>query len=336
MSRKEWNVYLKEYAKANHKKVGIQIANTVVPYVALLLSILYMGSKGVSFFILFPLSVVAAGLMVRIFIFFHDCTHQSYVATGKGNDILGNIFGMMVFTPYEAWKKEHSIHHGAVGNLDQRGVGDIWTLTIDEYEASSKLRRFTYRLFRHPAFLFTIAPVFLFIVLQRFPKKTANKKERKNYLIVNSILLIYSVVLSLAFGWQVYVAYQVLIIAMASTAGVWLFYVQHQFEDVYWESSEEWDLVEAALRGSTFYKLPIVFEWVSGYIGYHHIHHLNARIPNYNLKACYKSSTRLQDTKTVLFFESFKLGMLQFYDNHNKKLITYKQLKNMRRRNAVS
>lgn len=330
MSRKEWNESLKTYAKPNHNKVTLQLLNTVIPYIVLLGTILYLSSIGTSFLLLLPLSIGAAAMMVRIFIFFHDCTHQSFVASSKGNAFFGKILGFLVFTPYEAWKKEHSIHHSSVGNLDKRGVGDIWTLTIEEYEASSKAKRFIYRLFRNPAFLFSIAPVFLFVVLQRIPKKDASKKEVKNTILTNVALIIYSVVLSLLFGWQTYVLYQTLIIATASAAGVWLFYVQHQFEEVYWESSKEWDLVDAALKGSTFYKLPIVFEWVSGYIGYHHIHHLNARVPNYNLKACYKSIKPLQNTKTVTLFESFRLGALHFYDEKRKVMITYKQLKKQR------
>jgi omega-6 fatty acid desaturase (delta-12 desaturase) len=336
MSRKEWNNYLKDYAKADHKKVMLQMFNTVIPYMLLLVSIFYLGSQGTRFMILLPMSIVAAALMVRTFIFFHDCTHQSYVSTSKGNQLLGNFFGVLVFTPYEPWKKEHNIHHGTVGNLDERGVGDIWTMTSKEYEEATKFDQLIYRIFRNPAFLFTIAPVFLFTVLQRFPKKTATKKERRNYTLVNSILLVYAVTFSLLFGWQVFFTYQILIIAMASTTGVWMFYVQHQFEEVYWEGASDWDLVDAALEGSTFYKLPAILEWISGYIGYHHIHHLNARIPNYNLKACYDSSTKLQDTKTVYFLESFKLAFLFIYNENVKRMMTYKAYKAYKTNKAIN
>jgi len=333
MSRKEWNIYLKDYAKANHNKVIIQMLNTVLPYMLILVSIFYLGSQGVKFVILLPMSIVAAALMVRTFIFFHDCTHQSYLSSSKGNQILGNFLGILVFTPYEAWKKEHNIHHGTVGNLDEKGVGDIWTMTLTEYEAAPKFNKLIYRIFRNPAFLFTIAPVFLFTVLQRFPKKTATKKERSNYLQVNTILLVYATSFSLLFGWQVFITYQLLVLTMAASAGVWLFYVQHQFEEVYWEGKEDWDLVDAALEGSSFYKLPGILEWISGYIGYHHIHHLNARIPNYNLKACYNSNIKLQDTKTVRFFESFKLAFLFIYNENIKRMMTYKTYKSYKAQN---
>lgn len=327
MTSKEWQQSLKAYAKADHRKVTIQLLNTVLPYIGLLGIIFYLGSIGVSFWILGPLSIIASALMVRIFIFFHDCTHQSFVRKTKGNDRIGKILGFFVFTAYEPWKKEHSIHHGAVGNLQRRGVGDVWTLTSKEYEASSHFRRFIYRLFRNPAFLFILAPVFLFVVLQRIPKTSSKKKEKKNIWMTNGALLAYGIIMSLIFGWQTFVLYQLLIITIASSAGVWLFYVQHQFEDVYWANSDEWNLADAALQGSTYYKLPALFEWVSGYIGYHHIHHLNARIPNYNLKACYNNIPELQKTKTVTLKDSFKLAALEIYDEKRQKLVSYRTYK---------
>ncbi|MDF1616762.1 fatty acid desaturase [Petrocella sp. FN5] len=333
MSRKEWNIYLKDYAKADHKKVILQMLNTVLPYILILVSIFYLASQGTKFIILFPMSIVASALMVRTFIFFHDCTHQSYIGNSKGNQGLGNFLGILVFTPYEAWKKEHNIHHGTVGNLDEKGVGDIWTMTSKEYEAASKFDKMIYRIFRNPAFLFTIAPIFLFTVLQRIPKKTATKKERKNYVLVNSILLVYALTLSFLFGWQVFITYQLLILGMAASVGVWLFYVQHQFEEVYWAGKEDWDLVDAALEGSSYYKLPAILEWISGYIGYHHIHHLNARIPNYNLKACYKSNVKLQGNKTVRFIESFKLAFLFIYNENEKRMMSYKTYKSYKAQN---
>lgn len=329
MSQKEWNQSLKAYAAPSYRKALIQLINTVLPYLAVMGTIFYLGSLGAGFMVLGPLSVLAAGFMVRIFILFHDCTHQSFVKKGKENDAIGKILGILVFTAYEPWKKEHSIHHGAVGNLERRGVGDIWTMTIEEYQTSSLYKRFLYRLFRHPAFLFTVAPVFLFTILQRIPKKSATKKEVKNIWFTNLLLILMGVGLSAVFGWKTVVLYQVLTVAIASSAGVWLFYVQHQFEEVYWEKGEEWDLAEAALKGSTFYKLPLVFEWISGYIGYHHIHHLNARIPNYNLKSCYREIHELQNIKTVTLLESFKLAALEFYDEKRKRLITYRQYREL-------
>lgn len=331
MTNTDWRKLLKPYAKANHKIVAWQIVNTVIPYLLLLGGIMYAGSMGVSFLWLFIPAIVAAGLMVRIFIFFHDCTHGSFTSSKRWNDILGNIFGFMVFTPYTQWKVEHSLHHSTVGNLDERGIGDIWTMTTEEYESRGFWMKAWYRLFRHPAFLFTIAPVFKFVVLQRVPTNYTGKTERWNYRKLNVALALYSGVMVYLFGWQTYLLYQLFIIAIASAAGLWLFYVQHQFEEVYWASQENWDLTEAALMGSTYYKLPPILEWFTGYIGYHHIHHLNARIPNYHLKACYDAIPALQAGKTVTISESLHLSLLSLYDKGTERLISFGQYRKLQR-----
>lgn len=330
MNRKEWQQKLKPFASSNRRSVTWQILNTVVPYIALLMGIFYLSSRGVSFLVLMVPSIVAAGLMVRIFIFFHDCTHGSFVSSKKWNDFYGNLFSFFAFTPYIQWKVEHSRHHSTVGNLDERGIGDIWTMTTEEFEGSSFGMKVWYRLFRHPAFLFTIAPVFKFVVLQRFPKNLSGAQEKSNYRKLNIALAIYSVAMVVLFGWKTYLLYQLFVVAIASSAGLWLFYVQHQFEDVYWAEEGEWDLLEAALQGSTYYKLPGILEWFTGYIGYHHIHHLNARIPNYQLKACYNQIPELRVGKTVTIGESLHLAFLTFYDKSTQKLITYRQYKALR------
>lgn len=330
MNKKEWQARLKPFAQADHKKVIWQIINTLVPYVALLLGIFYAGSLGVGFLWLILPTVIAAGLMVRIFIFFHDCTHGSFTASHQWNDFLGNIFSFFVFTPYVHWKVEHSRHHSTVGNLDARGMGDIWTMTTEEYEAKGFWMKVWYKLFRHPAFLFTVAPVFKFIILQRFPKNYSGKEEKRNYQLLNLSLTVYSILMVFLFGWQSFLLYQTLVVAIASSAGLWLFYVQHQFEEVYWAQQQEWDLLDAALKGSTYYQLPRVLEWFTGYIGYHHIHHLNARIPNYHLKDCYQLIPELQNGKTVTLAKSLHLAFLTFYDQKSQRLITYREYKRLR------
>jgi len=330
MNRKEWQGKLKPFAQADHKKVASQMMNTLLPYILMLGGIFYLSSIGVGFLWLLLPSIIAGGLMVRLFIFFHDCTHGSFTSSKKWNERLGNLFAFFVFTPFIQWKVEHSIHHSSVGNLDERGIGDIWTMTITEFEASSKAKQFWYRLFRHPAFLFTIAPVFKFIVLQRFPKTHTGRKEKLNYWKLNIALAIYASLMIMLFGWQTFVLYQTLIVAIASSAGLWLFYVQHQFEEVYWEDEGEWDLIEAALKGSTYYQLPNILEWFTGYIGYHHIHHLSARIPNYHLKACYQAIPELQKGITVSLKESLHLAFLTLYDKGSQRLISYREYKRLK------
>ena len=190
MNRKEWQQLLKPFAQADHKKAAYQVLNTVIPYIALLLGIFYYAGLGTSFWLLIGPTILAAGLMVRIFIFFHDCTHGSFTSSKKWNDLLGNFFSLFVFTPYIQWKVEHSIHHSTVGNLNERGAGDIWTMTVEEYEKSTPFKKGIYRLFRHPAFLFTVAPVFKFMVIQRFRKNYTAEKEKKKYLILILALVI--------------------------------------------------------------------------------------------------------------------------------------------------
>lgn len=326
MSRKEWNANLKTYATPSYTKAINQIINTVLPYFGLLALTLYSFNQGLPVVLTGFLALTSAFFMVRIFIMFHDCTHGSFTESKKVNTILGFIFGVITFTPFESWKKEHGIHHGAVGNLDKRGTGDIWTLTIEEYKSKKWYIKGLYRLFRNPLFLFGVAPFFLFLVLNRIPSKSSSKKELTSYMMTNLGVVVLGVVFSLLFGFKTYAIMQFIVLFMASTIGVWLFYVQHQFEEVYWEDGDDWNSVDAALQGSTFYKLPVLFEWLSGYIGYHHIHHLNSKIPNYNLKQCYQEHQELKNVKTINFRESIPLAFLQIYDKKNKRLISFRRL----------
>jgi omega-6 fatty acid desaturase (delta-12 desaturase) len=326
MDKKEWNVQLKPFARPNHKKAMIQILNTVVIYIALLIFTMYLYQADTSILYIIPLIIVTGLFMIRVFILFHDCTHQSFTSSRKWNERLGYFFGILTFTSYAAWQKDHNIHHGAVGNLDRRGAGDIWTLTIEEYNEKPMLMKAWYRLFRHPMFLFTVAPIFLFTVLQRIPTKHARRREHLGYLITNIGILLQAGLLSYMFGISTYLIIQLSVMFIGGTVGVWMFYVQHQFEEVYWEEASEWNSVDAALKGSTFYQLPAILEWFSGYIGYHHIHHLNSRIPNYHLKKCYYTIQELQEVKTIRFKESLKLALLQIYDQKRKRLISFQEL----------
>ena len=326
MERREWNKKLKPFATPNHKKAAFQIVNTVLVYIALLTLTMFLYQTEVSGVYILPLIILSGLFMIRVFILFHDCTHQSFTASRKWNEVLGYFFGILTFTSYPAWQKDHNIHHGAVGNLDRRGAGDIWTLTVDEYKAKPKLMQKWYRLFRNPFFLFGIAPIFLFTILQRFPTKHASRKEHIGYAITNVGILLQASLLTILFGLEAYLVVQLSVMFIAGSIGVWMFYVQHQFEEVYWEESNEWNSVEAALKGSTFYRLPSILEWFSGYIGYHHIHHLNSRIPNYYLKECYYSIDELQHVKIVHLKESLRLAFLQIYDQKRRRLISFHEL----------
>ena len=306
-----------------------QIVNTLVPYVALWY--LMYRSLAVSYWLTLPLAILAAGFMVRLFIIHHDCGHGSFFKSQKANDIWGAITGVLTFTPYYHWRWEHAVHHASSGDLDRRGVGDVWTLTVQEYLEASRWKRFAYRLARNPVVLFVIAPLFLFFVMQRFPKSKASKRERHSVYLTNLAILGMAAAMSVAFGIEAYLFIQISVVGMAGSAGVWLFYVQHQFEGVYWERAEEWDYVTASLKGSSFYKLPKVLQWFSGNIGFHHIHHLSARIPNYNLEKCHKAEPLFQTVKPITLFSSFKSFTFRLWDERRRKLVSFGYLRTLRR-----
>jgi omega-6 fatty acid desaturase (delta-12 desaturase) len=301
------------------------MVNTLVPYVALW-CLMYL-SMGVSHWLVVPLAILAGAFLVRIFIIHHDCGHGSFLKSRKANDILGFITGLLTFTPYHHWRWEHALHHATSGDLDRRGTGDIWTLTVQEYLESSRWKRFAYRLARNPIVLFVIAPLFVFVARQRFPKAEANKRERHSVYWTNLALLGMAAGLSWVFGIKAYVLIQLTVMGVAGAAGVWLFYVQHQFEGVYWERSEDWDYTTAALKGSSFYKLPKVLQWFSGNIGYHHIHHLSVRIPNYNLAECHQAEPLFQAVKPVTLFSSLKSLTFRLWDEQHRKLVGYGELR---------
>jgi acyl-lipid omega-6 desaturase (Delta-12 desaturase) len=323
-----WKAIVTKYQEPSLPRAIWQMANTFGPY-ALLWYLMYL-SLPVSWWLVVPLAILAGAFLVRIFIIFHDCGHGSYFQSRRANDAVGFIAGVLTLTPYYHWRWEHNIHHASSGHLDKRGVGDIWTLTVEEYLASSRWRKFRYRLARNPFILFLIAPLFLFLIRQRFPSARANRRERHSVYWMNLAILGVAVGLSLVFGVKAYLLIQIIITAVAGAAGVWLFYVQHQFEDVYWERGEDWDYTKAALEGSSFYKLPKILQWFSGNIGFHHIHHLSARIPNYNLERCHKADPLFHGVKPVTLLGSLKSFSFRLWDEQRRKLVGFGHLKKLR------
>jgi acyl-lipid omega-6 desaturase (Delta-12 desaturase) len=324
-----WKEIVAKYQQPALGRSIWQIVNTLVPY-AVLWCLMYW-SISVSYWLALPLAILAAGFLVRIFIIHHDCGHGSFFKSQKANDILGFITGVLTLTPYYHWRWEHSVHHATSGDLDERGLGDIWTLTVQEYLESSRWRRFAYRLARNPVVLFGIAPLFMFLIWQRIPKSHASKRERHSVYWTNLAVLGMVAAFSAVFGLKAYLLLQLTVTGVAGTAGVWLFYVQHQFEGVYWERSDNWDYLTASLKGSSFYKLPKVLQWFSGNIGFHHVHHLSARIPNYNLERCHKSEPLFQAVKPVTLFGSLKSFTFRLWDEQHHKLVGYGYLRTLRK-----
>jgi omega-6 fatty acid desaturase (delta-12 desaturase) len=325
-----WKSIVAKYRKPSTWRAAWQIVNTLVPF-ALLWYLMYL-SLPVSWWLLPPLAMLAGAFLVRVFIIFHDCGHGSFFKSRVANDTVGFIAGILTFTPYYHWRWEHAIHHGAAGDLDRRGTGDIWTLTVQEYLESSRWRKFAYRLARNPFMLFVIAPLYLFLVRQRFPSSKANPRERHSVYAMNLAILGMAIGLSFIFGIGPYLLIQSIILMVAGGAGVWLFYVQHQFEGVYWERAEDWSFVASALQGSSFYKLPRVLQWFSGNIGFHHIHHLSPGIPNYNLEKCHKADPLFQQVKPITLLASLKSFNYRLWDEQGKMLVGYGHLRTIRAR----
>lgn len=324
-----WKEIVAKYQRPSLGRAGWQLANTLIPYAAIW-ALMYW-SLSVSWWITAPLAVLAGCFVVRAFIIFHDCGHGSFFKSDRANQIWGFITGILTLTPYYHWRWQHAIHHASSGDLDRRGTGDIWTMTVEEYLQSSRWKRFSYRLARNPLILFGIAPLYLFLIHQRFPSSSANKRERHSVYIMNVALLCVGIIMSSIFGWKAYLILQVIVVAVAGSAGVWLFYVQHQFEGVYWERQEHWDYTTAALQGSSFYKLPKVLQWFSGNIGYHHLHHLSSRIPNYNLEKCHKAHPLFQTVKPVTLLGSFKSFSFRLWDEQERRLVGFSHLRNLSR-----
>jgi omega-6 fatty acid desaturase (delta-12 desaturase) len=324
-SQAAWMQMVARYQKPATGRAVWQLTNTLLPYALLWCAIYFV--LQVSFWLALPLAILAGGFLVRVFIIFHDCGHGSYFPSRKANDVLGFITGILAFTPYRQWTREHAVHHATSGDLDRRGRGDVWTLTVQEYLEASRWQRFAYRLARNPVVLFGIAPFFLFVIRHRFAGADAGPRERRSVFWTNIGILVMVTGLSCLVGFKNYIVLQLIMTLVGGTAGMWLFYVQHQFEDVQWQDGADWDYAAAALKGSSFYKLPKVLQWFSGNIGFHHIHHLSPAIPNYHLEKCHKSEPLFQAVKPITLFASLKSLTFRLWDERRQKLVGYGGLK---------
>lgn len=321
-----WSNLVAKYHTPNTRQSMWQVVNTFVPFV-LLGYTMYL-SLAYSYWLTLILAVPMAGLLVRIFIIQHDCGHGSFFKSRQANDWLGTICGVITLTPYYYWRKSHAIHHASAGSLEHRGVGDIYTMTVKEYLQQTRWGRLKYRLYRHPLILFVLAPTFLFVVLHRFPMAESKfwKKERSSVYWTNLALAALVLGLSLTIGWQAFLLIFVPTVMIAATAGTWLFFVQHQFEDTYWASENNWDYTLAALRGSSYYQLPKVLQWFTGNIGFHHIHHLSPRIPNYLLQKCHEENPAFQQVVVLTLWTSLQSIFLSLWDEDQNRLVSFGHL----------
>ena len=315
------------YFKSDTRRALLQLLSTGLPFLAVMAGLLVALDHGfVAGILLVPLGAV---LLLRLFMFQHDCGHGSFFASRRANDLLGRLLGVLTLTPYTFWRTSHAIHHASAGNLDRRGVGDITTLTLPEYHALPARRRLAYRLYRHPAVMFGLGPAWMFFVRQRVPTGNPRRRWREWVSIIGTDAALAASLAGLALvlgpiplllGWLP-------VILLAATIGVWLFYIQHQFEDAYWEGRPDWDFTAAAMQGASFYDLPPLLHWITGNIGFHHIHHLSSRIPNYRLRECHEANPSLQAVPRMTLRQSFRCARLALWDPERRKLVAFSDCK---------
>ncbi|MBV9006565.1 MAG: fatty acid desaturase, partial [Solirubrobacterales bacterium] len=277
-----WRAVLAPYARPRLGRSLLDVGTSLVPYLGLMVGMYLL--LGVSDWLVVAVSVPAAGFLVRTYIVFHDCAHGSFLPWRKANEWLGVMCGLLVFTPFQRWRHQHAVHHASSGDLDRRGVGDLLTLTVAEYEALRRHRRLGYRLVRNPMVMFGLGPTWAMILAPRFVSRSERLRIRRSVWRTNLALAAVIGLLCWLLGWESFVLVEMPSALLAGSVGVWLFYVQHQFEDAYWQSSDSWSYDEAALKGSSYLRLPKVLQFFTGNIGLHHVHHLSTRIPNYNLQ----------------------------------------------------
>ena len=318
---KGWRTAIAPYEKPDLRRSVWQLVNTILPLFALWY--LAYRSLAVSYWLTLLLCVPAAGLLVRCFIIFHDCCHGSFFANRTANAVVGTLTGILTCCPYTQWRHSHAVHHATSGNLDRRGTGDIWTLTVEEYLALSPLKRLGYRLYRNPLVMFGFGPAAVFLVEYRFNRKGAGSRERFNTYVTNLGIAAAVVALCLTVGWKAFLLVHGPIFLLSGAAGFWLFYVQHQFEGTYYEAGENWDYVKAALEGSSFYKLPKLLDWFTGSIGFHHIHHLSPRVPNYLLERAHLENAEFQAVEPVTLLSSLRSLRFRMWDENRKRLVGF-------------
>jgi omega-6 fatty acid desaturase (delta-12 desaturase) len=318
-----WKAVLAPYERPDTRRGVTQIATSLLPYLAV--SVASYATLGVSVVLTAAMAVLAGGFLIRTFVIFHDCCHGSLLPSRKANARVGTVLGLFVLTPFARWRHEHAVHHATSGDLDRRGVGDVYTLTVSEYHSKPWQGRLAYRLFRNPAIMFGIGPIFAMIIGPRIVGKDARPRLRNSTLGTDAVLGVAFGLMFWLLGWQAVLVVWLAPALIAGSAGIWLFYVQHQFEDAYWQSGEEWDYADAALQGSTYLKLPKVLQFFSGSIGLHHVHHLSHKVPNYNLQRAHESHPGFASVPTITIVDGLRAVRFKLWDERAGKLVTFAQ-----------
>jgi len=321
-----WSSSIANYRRPSFFKSGWQLANTLLLFCGFWY-LMYL-SLAWSYWLTLLLAIPAAGLLVRIFIIQHDCGHHAYFRSRRANDALGMFCSVLTLTPYLLWRRSHSRHHASSGNLNHRGHGDVWTLTTDEYQCCSWLGKLRYRLYRHPIFLFVIGPGLLFAVRQRFTFGVPPhwRRERMSVHATNLAIAVLLTVAACTIGLVPFLLVHGPIVLVGSSIGAWLFFIQHQYENAYWQPDDSWDFARSAFQGSSYYRLPLVLQWFTGNIGFHHIHHLESRIPNYNLAACFANVPELRQAVTIGVWESVLSVRWKLWDEQRQRMVTFSEV----------
>jgi omega-6 fatty acid desaturase (delta-12 desaturase) len=327
-----WQAIVAKYSTPDLWRSIWQVVNSVGPFL-IMWYLMYL-SLNVSYWLTLLLAIPTAGFMVRIFIIFHDCGHGSFFKSQKANDTLGFWLGLLIVTPYYNWRHDHAIHHAGASDLDRRGIGDVLTLTVEEYMVLPWHKKLGYRIMRNPYILFTVGAFIVFAVTHRFWGNHAGERERASVIWTNLALLGIVGGLSLLIGWQAFLLVEVPALFLASAAGVWLFYVQHNFDGTYWQRHDKWEYFKAGMEGSSFYKLPKILQWFTGNIGFHHIHHLSPKIPNYKLEQAFNEN-KLFQIKPVTILISLKSLTYRLWDEEKRKLVGFNAVRQRRRAEAM-
>ncbi|MCY0874918.1 MAG: fatty acid desaturase [Firmicutes bacterium] len=331
--RQEWKSDRFPYDQPSRKKSAVQLLNSIGPYAVLWSLSAWISPHSAWLAVL--IAIMASGFFIRIFIIFHDCGHYSFCPRRQTNEWVGMVTGLLTFFPYHKWKYEHARHHATSGKLSHRGTGDIWILTVNEYQALPRSRQLIYRLYRNPLILFGLGPIFI-VIKARLNRKGAPRRERWNTYLTNIFLIVLLGVLGKLLGWLTILIIQGTILYVAGIIGVWLFYVQHQFEHGYFEGDEQWSYVSAALKGSSYYKLPVVLQWFTGNIGFHHVHHLEPRIPNYRLQQAHEQSALLQTVPHISLSQSLCALRYRLWDEQNMRFVPFRQTASFKSRKSRS
>jgi acyl-lipid omega-6 desaturase (Delta-12 desaturase) len=321
--RAGWDDVLGSYAKPSVGRSLLSLCTSVGPYLVLLIAIFF--ASRFSLALALVLAIPAAGFLIRTFIVFHDCTHGSFFRSAKANERVGGALGVLLWMPFHSWRHKHAVHHATAGDLSRRGVGDIHTLTVAEYRELPWWGRVGYQLFRNPFVMFGLGPLWVIVAGPRFFAPSASKKVRRSVLGTDLALTVVVGGLCWLLGWQTFLIVQAPALLLTGAIGIWLFYVQHQFEDSYWETRPTWQYEEAALRGSSYLKLPKVLQFFTGSIGFHHVHHLSVRIPNYNLERAHQASPRFDEAPTLTLREGLLASRWKLWDEERQRLVTFRQ-----------